>query len=69
MILYAGTTLSYTLTDPTDGIATGSIYSIYFIAQNAIGYSPSSNILRVGLGATVLAPSSVTLDTSSTSAT
>ena len=45
---------------PSDGLIVGKIYSFRFRARNVIGLSEFSNVLRVGFGAKVLAPTTVT---------
>jgi len=50
---YSGSlsSLTHTLQRTTDSMTAGRIYSITFRAQNAVGWSPASAVLRVGLGA------------------
>ncbi len=45
-----------------DGLVLGKIYTFEFRAKNIIGYSPFSEVLRVGFGKRVLAPTTVTAD-------
>ena len=66
---YTGGTLSHTVNDITDTLTAGNIYSFKFRALNAINYSEFSEfseVLRVGLGAQVLAPATISADLTKT---
>jgi len=63
---YTGSGLTHTLSVPGDLPTVGKIYSFKFRAGNAIGYSEFSDLLRVGLDDTVLAPASLTANVAAT---
>jgi hypothetical protein len=50
------------LTIATDGIVTGKIYTFKFRAVNSVGKSLFSEVIRIGLGVKVLAPSTLSGD-------
>jgi hypothetical protein len=47
---YNGLLLTATIDDIRNGLTAGLIYTFKFRANNLIGYSEYSNVLRVGLG-------------------
>jgi len=56
----------HTMTTAVDGIVLGKIYTFRFRAKNIIGYSPYSEVLRVGYGDRVAAPTTVDADLTKT---
>jgi hypothetical protein len=58
--------LTASLVDTVEGLTAGNIYSFKFRAYNSIGYSDYSDILRVGLGDKIDAPTTVSVDLTKT---
>lgn len=52
----------HSMSTAADGLVLGKIYTFIFRAKNIIGYSPYSEVLRVGFGKQVLAPTTVSSD-------
>jgi titin len=65
----AGLALTHTLTASADSLTTGATYSFRFRASNAVGDSPYSGILRVGLGAEPAAVTGLAADLAATGPT
>lgn len=54
--------LAHTLTVAADSIVKGKIYTFKFRAVNSVGKSLFSDVIRVGLGVKILAPSTLSGD-------